>query len=85
MATITVRDLDDEVKQKLRERAAKNGRSMEAEVRAVLVDAVTVKEPVVEYGLATHIRNRLAQVDGFVDLELPDRSQQMPGPSVFEE
>ena len=85
MATITVRDLDDGVKQKLRERAAKNGRSMEAEVRAVLEDAVTAKEPAVEYGLATWIHERFAEAGGWEDFELPDRSQQMPEPSVFEE
>ena len=36
MATLTVRDLPDDVRDKLRVRAAENGRSMEAEVRAVL-------------------------------------------------
>ncbi|GAA4846216.1 hypothetical protein GCM10023201_42280 [Actinomycetospora corticicola] len=40
MATITVRDLDDEVRSRLRVRAAENGRSMEAEVRAILEEAV---------------------------------------------
>ncbi|WP_433799486.1 FitA-like ribbon-helix-helix domain-containing protein [Actinomycetospora sp. CA-084318] len=40
MATITVRDLDDEVRSRLRVRAAENGRSMEAEVRAILEAAV---------------------------------------------
>ena len=82
MATITVRDLDDEVKQKLRERAAKNGRSMEAEVRALLVDAVTAREPTVEYGLGTWIHERFAEGGGWEDFELPDRQQQMPGPAT---
>ncbi|MEO0983688.1 MAG: plasmid stabilization protein [Pseudomonadota bacterium] len=36
MASLTIRNLDDEVKQKLRERAARNGRSMEEEARATL-------------------------------------------------
>jgi antitoxin FitA len=40
MATITVRDLDEEVRSRLRVRAAENGRSMEAEVRAILEEAV---------------------------------------------
>ena len=40
MATLTIRNLPDEVQQKLREIAAANGRSMEAEARAVLTDAV---------------------------------------------
>ncbi len=40
MAALTIRNLDDSVKAKLRVRAAHNGRSMEAEVRAILSDAV---------------------------------------------
>ena len=40
MATLTIRDLPDEVRDKLRVRAAENGRSMEAEVRAALARAV---------------------------------------------
>lgn len=40
MATLMVRGLDEEVRQRLKERAASNGRSMEAEVRAILSAAV---------------------------------------------
>jgi plasmid stability protein len=40
MAQLVVRNLDDEVKAKLRRRAAVHGRSMEEEVRAILRDAV---------------------------------------------
>jgi len=40
MATITVRDLDETVRDRLRRRAAANGRSMEAEARAILAEAV---------------------------------------------
>ena len=36
MASITIRNLDDATKQSLRERAARNGRSMEEEVRQLL-------------------------------------------------
>jgi len=39
MASITIRQLDDRLKQRLRLRAAKNGRSMEDEVRTILRDA----------------------------------------------
>ena len=41
MASITVRNLDDEVKRKLRIRAAEHGCSMEAEAREILTEAVT--------------------------------------------
>jgi len=40
MATLTVRHLPDEVRDKLRVRAARRGRSMEAEAREVLAQAV---------------------------------------------
>ncbi len=40
MAVMTIRNLDDEVRDKLRVRAAQHGRSMEAEVRAILTEAV---------------------------------------------
>lgn len=40
MATITVRNLDEEVQRRLKRRAAENNRSMEAEARAILTAAV---------------------------------------------
>lgn len=40
MATVTVRGLDDEVRRRLRMRAAANDRSMEAEAREILAAAV---------------------------------------------
>jgi len=39
MVVLTVRNLPDEVHRSLRVRAARNGRSTEAEVRAILTDA----------------------------------------------
>lgn len=44
MASITVRNLPDETHKALRMRAAEHGRSTEAEVRAILEDAVRPKE-----------------------------------------
>lgn len=41
MAAITIRDIDDDVKERLRVRAAENGRSMEAEARAILERATS--------------------------------------------
>lgn len=40
MATITVRNLDDDVQQRIKQRAATNKRSMEAEAREILSAAV---------------------------------------------
>ncbi len=41
MANITVRNLDDEVRRRLKQRAAEHGRSMEAEARSILTAALT--------------------------------------------
>ena len=44
MATVVVRQLDDEVRRLLKVRAAQNDRSMEAEIRDILTTAVTPRE-----------------------------------------
>jgi plasmid stability protein len=72
MATLTIRDFDDELKAHLRVRAAENGRSMEAEVRAILADALT--KPVSNVGMGSRIRARFSDVA--VDpLDLPSRTE----------
>ena len=45
MASITVRNLDEGLKRRLRIRAAENGRSMEQEVREILGDALGEEPP----------------------------------------
>jgi antitoxin FitA len=70
MAAITVRNLDDHVKQRLRVRAARHGRSMEAEVRAILIDAVAEEEP---KNLLMALHQRFAELGG-VDLDIPARN-----------
>ena len=70
MASLTIRNLDDDVKHRLRVRAAENGRSMEAEARLILREAVAT-EPEPE-NLAQFIRDCFAPYGG-VDLELPSR------------
>lgn len=70
MASITIRNLDDEVKHRLRVRAAGNGRSMEEEARLILREAVApAPEP---QNLAQLIHDCFAPYGG-VDLELPPR------------
>ena len=44
MAAITIRNLDDRVQRGLKQRAAANDRSMEAEARAILTAAVGPNE-----------------------------------------
>lgn len=70
MASITIRNLDDDVKTRLRKRAAGHGRSMEEEARVILREAVERKEGPVN--LASAIRARFAPLGG-VELELPLR------------
>ena len=72
MAALSIRDLDDEVRERLRVRAAQHGRSMEAEIRAILTDAVG--GPTDRPGLAQALLARFAEVGG-ADLELPTRSE----------
>jgi plasmid stability protein len=75
MATLTIRDLDDELRARLRVRAAEHGRSMEAEVRAILAEALA--KPVL-VGLGSRVHQRFADVGG-ADLDLPPRSD---GPRI---
>jgi antitoxin FitA len=70
MAAVSIRDLDDSVREKLRIRAARHGRSMEAEMRAILTTAVMDEES--RPGLFNALVDRFAKLGG-VDLDLPDR------------
>ncbi|MCY3993607.1 MAG: Arc family DNA-binding protein [Caldilineaceae bacterium] len=72
MASITVRNLEEGLKRRLRVRAAENGRSMEEEVRVILRKAL-YHQPPVQQNLAAAIRSRFALLGG-VELEIPPRS-----------
>ncbi|AEF47804.1 hypothetical protein SerAS12_4711 [Serratia sp. AS12] len=72
MATITVRNLDDDIKELLRISAAKNGHSMEEEARMILKQALVKKPP--RYGLGTRIHQHFAELGG-VELEIPPRDK----------
>ena len=78
MASITIRNLDDEVKTRLRVRAAGNGRSMEEEARRILRDAVGRRPS--SGNLASIIRSHFGPANG-VDLELPTREHGSEPPS----
>lgn len=66
-ATITIRNLDGRVKDRLRLRAAENGRSMEAEARSILSDTLA-KDIGAQPNLAEAIRRRVAPLGG-IDLD----------------
>jgi len=78
MASITIRNLDADVKTRLRVRAAGNGRSMEEEARLILGDAVGAEAETRD--LATIIRSYFGPTNG-VDLELPLRGGSREPPS----
>ena len=71
MASITIRNLDDDVKTKLRMQAAENGRSMEEEARLILAEAVA-REAAPAKGLGTAI-HELFKPFGGIELNLPPR------------
>lgn len=70
MASITIRNLDDGVKRKLRVRAATNGRSMEEEARTILRAAVDEEDS--KRGLGTRVHELFKPLGG-VKLEIPPR------------
>jgi plasmid stability protein len=74
VATLTIRGLDPVTHARLRVEAARHGRSMEAEVRAILQERLTVSSD--ERGLGSRIRVRFHGLEG--DLELPERSGELP-------
>ncbi len=71
MSAVSIRNLDDRVKERLQVRAAQHGRSMEAEMRAILTEAVS--EPGEDAGLFQALLDRFGQLGG-VELDIPARA-----------
>jgi antitoxin FitA len=71
MASMTIRDIDEKLKAKLRIQAARNGRSMEDEARDILRTALSI-EPSRTKGLVDAIRARIEPFGG-VELEIAPR------------
>jgi plasmid stability protein len=78
MASITIRNLDDDIKQRLRVRAAEHGRSMEEEAREILRRVMSESAP--PRNLAAAIRRRVP-TSARVDLDLPPRQAIRKPPS----
>lgn len=72
MATLTIRNLDHAVKERLRVRAAEHGRSMEAEARSILQTALGQHVRSAQRNLYERIHARFAALGG-VDLDVPPR------------
>ena len=79
MASITIRNLDDDIKQRLRVRAAEHGRSMEEEardiLRRVMSDAASPRD------LAAAIRARVTRA-ARAELTLPAREPMREPPQL---
>ncbi len=71
MATLTIRNLDEDVKARLRIEAAQHGHSMEEEVRSILRRVLS--KPSSVRGLGSRIQQRFSAVGG-AELELPPRT-----------
>jgi plasmid stability protein len=71
MAAMTIRNIDDALKSRLRVRAAMHGRSMEDEARDILRSALSTEVPQAR-DLGQVIRGRFAAVGG-VDLPIVPR------------
>lgn len=70
MATITIRNLEESIKKRLRIRAATHNNSMEEEVRLILHDVLENNEK--EGGLGTLIHKRFLTAGG---VELPEQKR----------
>jgi plasmid stability protein len=80
MAQLVVRNLDDDVKAKLQQRAHRHGRSTEEEVRDILRGAVR-HEGAPARPLGTRIKSRFAR--GGLEKDIPEMRGQPARPADF--
>jgi plasmid stability protein len=69
MTTLTIRNVDPELREELRIRAARHGRSMEAELRHILKEALGTEKRRPEPNLAEAIRRRFLPLGGADEIE----------------
>lgn len=81
MASITIRNLDDQIKERLRIAAAHNGHSMEEEARLILGKALATVARA--GGLGSRIHSRFS-ASGGVDLDLPSRQEKATAADLAE-
>lgn len=78
MATLTIRNLPDRVKERLRVQAAENGRSMEAEARMILEESLEPATPKVDLSWVEALID-LGNRWGGVELDIPaDQPAEVP-------
>ncbi|GMU23022.1 MAG: hypothetical protein AMXMBFR13_31060 [Phycisphaerae bacterium] len=82
MAQLIVRNLEDDIRDKLRELARSHGRSMEEEVREILRGAVMGHSPAPPR-LGTRLAERFAPLG--LDQDIPELRGQAAEPASFDE
>ena len=82
MAQLIVRNLEDDVRDKLKQLAGVHGRSMEEEVRAILREAVLRAELEPKDGLGTRISKRFKEY-GLEPGEIKEQKGQAARPAEF--
>jgi plasmid stability protein len=73
MSTLTIRNLEPAIKDKLRLAAAEHGRSMEEEVRTILRNVLN--QPASTGGLGSRIHARFMALGGAEELSFPARTE----------
>ena len=79
MASITIRNLDESLKTKLRLQSAQHGCSMEAEVRNILNQALNPATTPADFAARVHQRFARLQADS---LPIPDRQEVRTPPDM---
>lgn len=82
MATLTIRNVDENTHKFLRQSAAKHGRSMEAEVREILTKTME-RQQTKPGDIARSIHAHFNKIGGADDLIMPER-EPAPEPIAFE-
>ncbi|GAB04449.1 hypothetical protein GOAMR_19_01360 [Gordonia amarae NBRC 15530] len=82
MTILTVRNLDPEIHQKLREQAAAHGRSMEAEARAIL-EAGVAPRTINLVDALRRFADEADLTDEEIDLMFPPRRTEVQRPVTF--
>lgn len=85
MAQIVVRNLDDDVKARLKRRAQRHGQSMEAEVRDILEAAAMAEDAPIEGGLGSRLRARFAGIGVDLDPVIEELRKIPAVPARFDE
>lgn len=84
MASLLIRKLDDDIKSRLRQRAAANGRSMEEEARTILGQALATGAPRrTGADLVEAFRGAFGPLGG-VELDIPPRTSLRAAPRFDE-